>query len=119
MKRSKSFEPRADQTVIASGIIIKGDLEAESDIWFDGNINGNISSDGNITIAQNGVVIGNLSAESVMVSGKVKGHINGGQKVLLLGECHVEGDIKTSSLGVAEGAALNGNINTRAEAPEQ
>jgi len=115
--RNKSFEPHPDQTVIAQGIKIKGTLEAESDVWFDGLVEGDINSSGNITIANNAVVMGNLKGLNIMISGKVKGNINGGNKVLLQSGCQIEGNIKSSSLGVAEGAELNGMVNTDTGVP--
>lgn len=109
MARKNSFEPTASETVISADIEVKGNLSAEHDVWFDGQIIGNLSSQAGITVGAQGQVVGNVKAAVVVVGGKVEGNIRAGRLLVQAGG-QVRGDIHVDSLAVGDGAYVNGNI---------
>ena len=92
---------------LSSDIEIEGDLDCSTDLIFDGSINGNINSEGSLTIGQNAKVVGDLKAEKAVIEGKVEG--NGEFTTCRLAPTSViNGSVSTVSLQMEEGASLDG-----------
>lgn len=110
MARRNAFEPSPSETVVASGLKITGHLQSSQDIWFDGIIEGNISTEASLTIGPNGRVIGNIESTSIVIAGAVNGNIKARHAVIQSG-ASLRGDLKVKTLIVAEGAIVNGVLN--------
>ncbi|MCD6423505.1 MAG: polymer-forming cytoskeletal protein [Elusimicrobia bacterium] len=61
-------------------------------------------------IGENGKVIGDINAQSVLISGEVSGNIHAYISVELMEDAKVAGDIKTSQISINEGAFFQGNV---------
>ncbi|RQV98428.1 polymer-forming cytoskeletal protein, partial [bacterium] len=59
-----------------------------------------------------GVVNGNITAENIIVSGKITGTLTARGRIILESTARLEGDINTSRLAIAEGASFKGRSNT-------
>jgi cytoskeletal protein CcmA (bactofilin family) len=75
----------------------------------DGEVQGDISSQGIVIIGENGGVNGQINADSVTIGGKVTGTIRAKDKVVLEAKANLKGDIITKTLLVEAGAIFNGN----------
>lgn len=95
-------------TVIGSGVSLKGNLISDGDVAVDGTLAGNIKSGGHVTIGVNGRIEGNIQATSAEVGGKIEGTIRVLDAVSLLETAQVQGDIETGRLQVALGAIFIG-----------
>ena len=60
----------------------------------------------------NGTIKAEIHAKSVVVIGKVSGNIHGTDRIEIQSTGVVQGDVIAPRLVVAEGAVLNGNIQT-------
>jgi cytoskeletal protein CcmA (bactofilin family) len=67
-----------------------------------------------LVISSNAQVVGSVTAERVVVNGKVEGPIQGGD-VVLKSKAHVVGDIRHKSLTIEKGASFEGRA-TQAQA---
>lgn len=95
--------------VLASGIEITGSIKFSNDMIIDGKIEGEISSDkGRVTIGENALVKGDITAGEVKVFGTVEGKIISGRCELKT-KSKTTGDIKTKTLAMEEGAQLSGS----------
>jgi len=94
--------------VLASGIQITGSIKFSNDMIIDGNVDGEITSDkGQVTIAENAVIKGDIKAGEVKLYGKVNGTITA-ERCELKNNSILDGDIKTKKFSVEEGATLSG-----------
>lgn len=111
MLKSTSYEgTRSEEaTVISRGVKIEGKLSCSGNIRLDGEVQGDISSQGVVIIGENGGVNGQINADSVTIGGKVTGTIRAKDKVVLEAKANLKGDIITKTLLVEAGAIFNGN----------
>lgn len=93
-------------SVIAGGMHILGNIICDGIVDFDGTIDGNIKCQ-TLTIRPGGLVKGEITAETVVVYGKVKGTIKA-KTVQLLASCQVEGVVMHETLSIEDGAFLDG-----------
>jgi len=95
--------------VLAQGIEITGSIKFSNDMIIDGKIDGEITSDkGKITIGENANVKGDVKAGEVTLYGKVEGTIES-DRCELKDKSKLNGDIKTKTLNMEEGASLTGS----------
>jgi cytoskeletal protein CcmA (bactofilin family) len=99
------------ETVIGSGITIKGELLGEEDVKVEGRVEGKIVVSKNLLVGQNGVIEADIEAENVSVGGAVTGNVVAQSKVEIFASGKMMGDIKAPRVVVAEGAHFKGNVD--------
>ena len=90
-----------------AGVIV-GESSAKEIFVNNANVDGDIKSEGTIKIANGSVIIGNVIATSAVVAGAVKGDIDVHGPVIVDGTAVVKGDIKSRSVQINNGAAIEG-----------
>jgi cytoskeletal protein CcmA (bactofilin family) len=95
-------------TTIGADAVFKGELSFEKGVRILGRFEGEITSEGQLVVAEGATLTGNAKSGSIRIEGKVKGNLTAGAKVQLTSSARVEGDLQTSRLEVAEGAVLIG-----------
>ncbi len=96
------------EAIIGHTTEIEGSIRANEAIRIDGKVKGGVTAE-SVMIGDNGVVMGDISANKVTVGGKVKGNISAASLLELLPKSQILGDIRTSKLIVADGACFEGN----------
>ena len=111
MLKSTSYEgTRSEEaTVISKGVKIEGKLSCSGNIRLDGEVQGDISSQGVVIVGENGKVNGQINADNITIGGKVTGTVKAKDKVVLEAKANLKGDITTKTLIVESGAVFNGN----------
>ena len=111
MLKSTSYDgTRSEEaTVISKGVKIEGKLSCSGNIRLDGEVQGDISSEGVVIIGENGKVNGQINADSITIGGRVAGTVRAKDKVVLEAKANLKGDIVTKILSVDAGAVFNGN----------
>src|SRR6516225_4417097 len=108
----------AGRSTLSSGVKIKGSITFQKELVIDGKVQGQINSDGVLTIGENADIRGEIKVKSVTVYGYVHGNITA-ERCELKSTCTVEGDLKTPRLIVEEGATFIGTSqNTLASTVE-
>jgi len=103
-------------SVIGQTLKFKGDLVAEEDLLIQGRVNGTISHRAkNLTIGAHGDVKANISAQNVIVQGKINGEIRATESVVVEPSAFVIGDIYAPRVGLKEGAKFKGSIDMDAD----
>ena len=93
-------------------IVIKGDISGSEDLVIAGRVEGSITLEGRtLTLAAGSEVLGTISAASVVVSGKVEGSIEAGERLEVRDSAVVEGDLSSPRLLVADGADLHATVD--------
>jgi len=97
-------------TFIAPSTTVVGKLSGQGSYIFCGRIEGECDIDGPVTLAEGGHWQGTLSATDVIVAGTVEGDVVAAQRVELARTARVTGSLCGSSIAVAEGAVIEGDI---------
>lgn len=101
--------PKPEETTIISlGVKIEGKIKSNGNIRVDGEILGDIISQGNVTIGENGEVNGQVNADVIAIGGNVTGTVNAKNRLILEEKGNLKGDIITKSLIVKEGGLFEG-----------
>lgn len=106
-------EPREEEpeTIIASGVSIKGTMSFQKLIRIDGNFEGELLSSGKLIVGPTGTVKANINLDEAFISGKVTGDITVKTRLVLRGRAEVRGDITAPLLSVDEGVSIVGILN--------
>ena len=104
-ERSESKE-----SVIGSDLSIEGKIEGSGNLRIAGRFKGDVRTDGNLTIDHGAHLTGQVSASVVTVGGELHGNIINAQRVELLESGVIAGDVKASSLIVAAGSRMRGQV---------
>ncbi len=109
----------ASRNILSSDVEIKGSVKFTNDLIVDGKIEGEISSDGSLTVGENARLKAEIKTATVVVYGKVHGNITALDRIELKSTAEVIGDIKTKTLSIEAGAIFVGKstVGTPAQAP--
>lgn len=74
-------------------------------------IDGDVTSDGSIKIGNGSIIIGNVYGTSAVIGGAVKGDIDVHGPVIIDGTAVVQGNIRSRSVQINNGAAIEGQVS--------
>lgn len=92
--------------------IVFGDMKAKNVSMSNARVKGNIKSDKQTAVGANTVVIGDIEADTIFVSGKIKGDLTASDTTVLEDGAVVSGNIVTGNILSNSGAAIKGAITT-------
>lgn len=98
----------AAKNVLANDVEIKGTIKFENELIFDGKVEGEILSEGNLVIGKNAEVRGEVKTKAVTVHGTVFGNITVTEKAELKSSSQLTGDLKATRIIIEEGATFIG-----------
>jgi len=101
-----------ETTIISRGVKIEGKITSSGNIRVDGEIQGDIFSESNITIGEDAKVNGQINANAITIGGTVSGIVRAKEKLILDSKSNLKGDIFTKSLIIEEGAKFDGKSKT-------
>jgi cytoskeletal protein CcmA (bactofilin family) len=93
-------------STIGVDFTINGDVKCNGEAKLDGNVEGNVECL-NLVVGENGRILGNVTADSVVVFGRVHGNVYA-RKVTLKSTAQVEGDVFHNGLSIDMGATFLG-----------
>ena len=88
---------------------LKGILSTKGIVHLDGDFEGEIYSTSHIVVGKAGKIIGNIETYNVTSKGYIQGNLLAKNKVVLLNESRLIGDISAYHLIIGEGSNFNGN----------
>ncbi|GAA5495660.1 protein CcmA, bactofilin family [Rubritalea squalenifaciens DSM 18772] len=94
--------------MLSSDVEIKGRVKFTNDLVVDGKIEGEIDSDGSLTVGENARVRAEIRTRSVVIYGKVHGNITVTDRVEIKANAELVGDIKAATLSIEAGAIFVG-----------
>lgn len=95
-------------TLIGRNTRLSGKIEANGTIRIDGELDGDIIVDGNVTLGIDGKVTGNIEGNSVFISGTVYGNIKCNEHLRLGNTAKLFGDVEVKTLIIDENAVFEG-----------
>lgn len=98
---------------LAKGTVLEGNLSISSSLRVDGKIIGNVVCSSSVIIGEGGSIEGDIKADSMKVSGSIKGSADINNEFTADSTAHIEGDLVIGMLNIAEGAKLSGSIKMK------
>ena len=95
-------------TLVGNGSFIQGNLKVNGFIRIDGDIDGDIETDGAVIISERARLHGNLTAKSAIIGGIVLGNISAREGVKLLSSSAVIGNIITRKVQMEDKVIFHG-----------
>ncbi|WP_163832417.1 bactofilin family protein [Spartinivicinus ruber] len=109
--RKISVEKHGHTTLIASCTTVTGDITFTGMLQVEGIIKGNVTStEGEIRLAESGVIDGEIRAPSVVINGKVHGDVFASDKLELASKALIEGNVYYNRVEMVMGAQVNGKL---------
>ncbi len=103
------FDDISINTLIGNGSFVQGDLKVNGFIRIDGDIDGNLETDGNVIISEKARIRGNISAKSVIVGGIILGDVTAKENVKLLSSSAVIGNIMSHKVQMEDKVIFHGH----------
>jgi cytoskeletal protein CcmA (bactofilin family) len=111
--KKSTVQPGQVDTLIGKGSVVRGDLQFSGGLYIEGRVIGKvIALEGEaavVTIAESGIVEGELRAPSVVIDGTLAGDAHG-EQVVLQKHARVQGNVHYQVIEMAAGAALTGRL---------
>ena len=117
--RIDSTSPRT--AMITDQVEIKGTMAFDGALEFNGNFEGEIISEGTLTIGSEAVIKAEIQAAKVIIRGKVQGNIIATDSVEVCDQAELFGDVRSAKFILSESATFRGRsdpIEGKAAAPE-
>lgn len=107
-KNKKEKRVERTNSIIGPGTEFKGILKDKESIRIDGKFEGEIQTEGSVTIGENATVQADIKAGAVAIAGKLIGDITCEGRVKIFSTGSLEGKVTAFDLTIAEGASFNG-----------
>ncbi len=97
-------------TVIGADTTISGSIRAHGTVWVDGRVEGDVCTDDLLVISEGAMVIGNVSAGSVICRGVIAGDIVAEEEVELLASASLSGTVRAPVLSVDDSVLFDDTL---------
>jgi cytoskeletal protein CcmA (bactofilin family) len=104
----KFMAEHSGKDVLSSDVEIKGTIKFQKELLIDGKVEGDINSDGALTVGENADIRAEIKTKSITIYGKVQGNIAVSERCELKSKCVLQGDLKAARLIIEEGATFIG-----------
>ena len=104
----KFMAEHSGKDVLSSDVEIKGTIKFQKELLIDGKVEGDINSDGALTVGENADIRAEIKTKSITIYGKVQGNVQVSERCELKSKCTLQGDLKAARLIIEEGATFIG-----------
>src|ERR1700761_7925926 len=109
-KDKVALDLQSISTLISEGCILDGNLKAPAFARIDGQVTGDVSVDEGLILGEHGVIHGNIITKEMVVYGAVTGNLQV-TSLEIKSTGKINGEIRTQTLAVENGAVYNGNLS--------
>ena len=112
IKQKKKANYTNPSTIIGKDTTLETSiLKSRNTVQINGKFYGDMEVESSVAIGETGYVKGNITADFLLVAGKIDGNVNIAGQLHLTKSSMIIGDIKTSSIIIDEGAHIQGNCS--------
>lgn len=111
----------AAHTLIDANARVVGDVHFTGGMHVQGRVEGNLHAGpegGDLVIGEGGLVVGEIHAPRVTISGEVRGDIHAAERLKLEGKAVVAGNVYYRLLEIVVGARIDGVLRHRGSEPD-
>ena len=108
MSDNYSSTSTPNRNLLSADVEIKGSIKFTNDLTIDGKVEGEITSQGTLTVGENAEIRGEIKTKSATVHGRVIGNITVEERCELKARAVLHGDLKATRLVIEEGATFIG-----------
>jgi cytoskeletal protein CcmA (bactofilin family) len=109
-QRVVSTPAKPSESVLSTGLTIEGKIEGTGNVRISGRVKGNVNVKGEFTIEPGASIDGEVTADTVLVGGEVRGKIVASSRVEFKESGTLVGDLTAGTLTVAAGSKMRGNV---------
>ena len=95
---------------VGKGVAFKGVITYNGTVRIDGNLEGEIHTEGVLLVGEEAVLSAKITAGTVVCKGKITGDISAREKVKLRAPAVVNAGVKAPLLSMEEGVVFNGHL---------
>ena len=106
-------------SILGRGARVRGRIAGDGDLRVEGQVEGDVSVSGELTIDEGGSITGDVDAAAVVVSGALKGDVAARGPVAVRATAQVEGNLAGAEVSLDEGASFHGRIEAEFDMPIQ
>lgn len=106
-------------TLIGEGAEFTGEITGKGNFVIFGQVNGNCTVDGSLTVAVDGAWKGTINALNIVIAGQVDGDVNATGRLEVAASARVKGKLSATSIAVADGAVIEGSIKVTGQNEQQ
>ena len=110
------------KSLIAQGTVIEGNLKFTDGLRIDGDVVGDIcAAEGTtsiLVISESATVTGGISADHVIINGRVMGPVHASELLELQPKAKIEGDVTYKALEMHQGAVIFGQLRPTSQDAE-
>jgi excisionase family DNA binding protein len=108
---------KSEEKILDFSTAMQGTLSFKDpvNLRINGNFEGNLDTQGTLTIGPNASVTADISGDTIVIAGKVKGKIQARDSLTILSTAVIDADIFAAKLSLAEGAKFDGTCTMLGE----
>ncbi|MBI4001709.1 MAG: polymer-forming cytoskeletal protein [Nitrospira defluvii] len=114
MENLESTAPREGNeeinAFVGKGVSFKGVISYNGTVRIDGNLDGEIHTEGVLLVGEDAVLNAKITAGTVVCKGKITGDISAREKVKLRAPAVVNAGVKAPLISMEEGVVFNGTL---------
>ena len=95
------------ESFIGSNSVFKGEVDSKGTLRVDGAVLGNISADW-LIVGEKAHITGDITARGIIIGGKIDGNVKAKEIVEIKNKGHINGEITSKKLVIAEGGIFEG-----------
>ena len=119
MRTNSSKKPtEVERNKLSKNTKVVGDIVSDGDFRIDGNLEGNLKTNGRVIIGVDGVVKGNVEASNAEIEGKFSGDLKVENTLIIKTSASITGDVSIGKLSVEPGANFNATCVMRGTVKE-
>jgi len=107
----KKGASEATVSLLGEGVEIVGEVSFTQGVKIDGVIKGNVRSNASLVVGSKGRVEADISARRISIGGEFRGTVHASERVEILRDGKVFGDLYTPCLIIEAGAVFEGKCN--------
>jgi cytoskeletal protein CcmA (bactofilin family) len=113
-KKLKEINTTNVSTIIGEGTVIKGDIQYSGGLHIDGKVIGNVFAENGsvatLTLSKLGTIHGNVNVPTVVIDGEVQGDVTSSERVQLISNSRITGNVQYNLIEMEVGAEVNGQL---------
>lgn len=104
---------------IGGGTRIRGRIAGDGDLLVEGEVEGDISLGGTLSVAAGAKVTSDVEAKEATIAGTLEGSVSASGPVRVVAGSHVRGNLKGSTVSIEEGAEYAGRLECEFDLPAE